>query len=568
MQSEEDRLRALRGPGDRLALPTFESPRHQAQSLIPAPPLREFVFSVGTLEVPLRVLTGFLLAEVASAAALIAVKDILLPRIKIYTGSVEVFSLPWLSYVIAGMVVLAGYWLLTYGTLQAGGRGRLLFVGTVYAFFLVSSVLIVPPDRKETMAMIGATTIAIGYWVLCGTGLRLYQTHYGARGSRNALTWIIVLAATVPGFYLLFAQRFTFTASVFMLFLPLLYIFLLAGTDWAEIVDAVFLYVLNFTVGKLRRGWLALFGVAVCGFVAFAMNLYSGGAARDYLFTTFSMTMFGYLVVLVARIDDTWPTHFSWGGLAIVTVVFFLCVSVMHALEELKKPIPSFWPLGFSLIAAVLLMLYRRRPKFVAFCPVLLFAVILGLFETILKLPGEPDYQWLPIDGAMYGIAVCSIFGIFYLLFVGTVKRKDARLPILCTILLNIGCFALYILAFGVYEDMRHAGARKTLIEAAVVFGAILWDILVSGRSLTNVEGKMFPRRSRVFLFFGYVLMATATAVFWSSIKTGQNEYQAYVNAASDPEYIVELGVILLGPSILLTLYLIRLGKWVRTLDL
>jgi hypothetical protein len=41
----------------------------------------------------------------------------------------------------------------------------------------------------------------------------------------------------------------------------------------------------------------------------------------------------------------------------------------------------------------------------VAFCPALLFAVILAVVTMVVKSEGPSKYAWIPLYGAMYGIA-------------------------------------------------------------------------------------------------------------------------------------------------------------------
>jgi hypothetical protein len=119
-----------------------------------------------------------------------------------------------------------------------------------------------------------------------------------------------------------------------------------------------------------------------------------------------------------------------------------------------------------------------------------------------------------------------------------------------------------------VYARTFKISDREQVIEAVVIFAAILWDILISGHSITNIDGKMFSRRSRAYLFFGYILMVTATVVFWDSAvitqggSVNQIDLNVLVHVVMKPEVYVTSGIVSVGPPMLLALFLLRVTKW------
>jgi hypothetical protein len=97
MQREDQRqaLRELVCNAPPLPTSAFCLRRNMEHEYGHEPSFRDFLFSFNTLEFPLRVLTGIVLAEVSSAVLLIAAIDFLsFPTITIHVGHGGLFSLP------------------------------------------------------------------------------------------------------------------------------------------------------------------------------------------------------------------------------------------------------------------------------------------------------------------------------------------------------------------------------------------------------------------------------------------------------------------------------------------
>jgi hypothetical protein len=45
-----------------------------------------------------------------------------------------------------------------------------------------------------------------------------------------------------------------------------------------------------------------------------------------------------------------------------------------------------------------------------------------------------------------------------------------------------------------------------------------------------------------------YVLLVATTVVFWNLIKTGQSDFQDSVNIAHEPDFFLQMGMVLFGP--------------------
>lgn len=99
-----------------------------------------------------------------------------------------------------------------------------------------------------------------------------------------------------------------------------------------------------------------------------------------------------------------------------------------------------------------------------------------------------------------------------------------------------------------------------TVAGAVIIILALLWDATMPGETITNVDGAIFPRRSRVLLFFGY-MSVTATNLLYFSTLTVQAT-GAHLEAQFESDVWVQNGLMLLGVPLLLTLFLLRLGRW------
>ena len=126
---------------------------------------------------------------------------------------------------------------------------------------------------------------------------------------------------------------------------------------------------------------------------------------------------------------------------------------------------------------------------------------------------------------------------------------------------LNGSLLVLYGLARWLYPLMRHSGEQQAVIAAVIVFSVLLWDVVNSGHAMTNVDGALFPRRSRVLLFFGYVGLVASLVVFWGSVG-GSNEAVEQGTYNADVDKYVQVGLLAFGPVFVLTVFAIRFGRW------
>src|SRR5262249_52409866 len=159
-------------------------------------------------------------------------------------------------------------------------------------------------------------------------------------------------------------------------------------------------------------------------------------------------------------------------------------------------------------------VLARGRTHLDRFRPVLLFALVLA---TTWAIFGAPQQQYrMAANGLFFFVGLASC------LLLGWIRWKLWSAPNLggllrSVLLLNLSCLGLYFIYAVVYVKARQAAEDRVTLDACVVLVAILWDVLTSGHGITNIDGKWFPRRSRIYLFFGYVMTIVAIVLFFGS---------------------------------------------------
>jgi hypothetical protein len=115
----------------------------------------------------------------------------------------------------------------------------------------------------------------------------------------------------------------------------------------------------------------------------------------------------------------------------------------------------------------------------------------------------------------------------------------------------------LYWLGGTVYQKAITASESFSLALAAVVLIGLGLEVLMSRHKITN-NGILFPRRSRILLFFGYIVLAATSVAFWASLKIGSKQL---LPIFSSPDSLVQFGLAGMAPCLLVSLFILRLGR-------
>jgi len=215
--------------------------------------------------------------------------------------------------------------------------------------------------------------------------------------------------------------------------------------------------------------------------------------------------------------------------------------------------------LGLGLVALGLLVTVRRRWSARLRGTVLLLGVtslvgLLGYLDAIgrLLLGPHTHWYWWTTQGELAGVGV---FGLVALAVGARSRRRWAtRLPLNLTGLVT-GMLGLRLI-YALYDHALSAG-RVAAWAAIIVLVAMAWDIAMSGESMTNKASRNVPRASRIFLFFGYVILLACAVVFFSGQRTAGSG-TALSEAFFEPEAITQGGLFRVAMPLLLLLFLLR----------
>ncbi len=137
-------------------------------------------------------------------------------------------------------------------------------------------------------------------------------------------------------------------------------------------------------------------------------------------------------------------------------------------------------------------------------------------------------------------------------------ERLTKLLALLFTLCAGLFGLGLLYLFYG-----RSVAAEETsaLIAALLLLVFLMWDILMSGKEVTNIRGTFFPRHSRVLLYLGYIMLVSTAVLFFSLPNmSGGGTGEPFIEV----EYIVREGFLKLGLPLLLTGFLVGSTDWWR----
>lgn len=535
------------------------------------PPIVHRMMRFRDMDTRLRAITGLVFAEIIAGVVAIVTSrmalpmvDVVRPRFELGTGAdglltahmARDLTVPIISYAVAYLCVFSGLVLLTIGIVGAHKLGRVLVIGVLALVFLLGVPIFTdsPGDAWLFLAL-------VFMWCLLAAGLpALYRARYSPERRRMWVLVMLIVIGIAPIALVFGINAAAFSDLLYALRIPLIFVFLLSGTDWAEIGDEV----LRASARKLKVGdslpALFVLNMAAAAFMGVATLRVAGAGVIATLIPGAVVAGALWATLRAARFDGQWPIRFPWALLALAVLGYFLPTYflVYNGLDSLLFLVTAVLATG----SGALLCAGGRRPKLAWMMPPLLFAFILGLYLCFIWAPGFGNH--LVFTGGLGSNVFFCTFAATFIVLAWAWRRRwemDVRRPLLLLLLANLGILLLQLLDSFVYEWLRGTAQSGVIAAAAIVFVAILWDILMSGDDITNADGKLFPRRSRVSLFFAYVMLAVAIVVFWGSMQ-GTEDYMAQVRNLADTDQLVELGIKILGPTTLLTLLVLRWGRW------
>jgi hypothetical protein len=221
---------------------------------------------------------------------------------------------------------------------------------------------------------------------------------------------------------------------------------------------------------------------------------------------------------------------------------------------------------GFALALIVLvigLAVWRRwRPQWVAAGLVLGVVV---LFSVLYEGDGIGHYllgasfhvPYLSRAGVMFGAGILGLATVLAVRARNQHGTKTGRLIISGVVGLEAAIAVLELMMW-LYGKALSA-SRISIWAAIILLVAVVWDVTMSGESMTNHGTSHLPRATRVLGFFGYTILLAGTVLFYTSekiISTG-----AAAEAFFEPEDITRNALYRVALPVLLLAFFIRLAR-------
>jgi hypothetical protein len=525
---------------------------NQPQPWEPPVSIRHHLISFGVMGIGLRVLTGVVLAQVIVTAILIAVGDAGGPSLFVFREPVGV-TVPALHYGVSLIFTSLALTLLAAGVSGLTRRAMWGLGGVV--LFIYAATIFQPglhfTFRNEALNGLFFALLWIVVVALLVSALKR-QREGTLQFSRKQ--WMTLGAIVVPLFLLMFAafmaspNQYAMTLAVLLLPLPIL--FLVAGTDWAEIGDTA----IRFAGHRLGRGALlvatALFAAALAVFCVKVFPLY-GLAFWNQLWPELLAALFVAFLIFAADARHEWDVDLPWAELLLAVAAIAVIVNWMVGFHF------GLTTVVLTLIAAasIAFLVCARSPALATYAPPALFAVIVGLSYF--------SHQRF-VFSASFDAAIATLLLVMF----AAVKGRDTDLrPIYYLLVLNASLLFMWMLYFGYRTLLESNREDRLIVDAMFLVGSLVWDILTSGGKTTNVEGKWVPRASRLFLFYGFVVVASAIMVFYFPLRMEEGapeDRQVFgaVQTVINPDFWVQLGLIAFGQAMVWTLFVLRMRNW------
>jgi hypothetical protein len=187
----------------------------------------------------------------------------------------------------------------------------------------------------------------------------------------------------------------------------------------------------------------------------------------------------------------------------------------------------------------------RRWPRLAV--PALLFDL------SMLASTYSGQFRFSP-EKLLPAVALLCLVGTLAVL---VTRRYDAhRLDLIRLLLVLLAAFQLVDWIANLFQSASERTSHFPILQAVVVLLGLLWDAAMSGEAVTNVHGRRVPRHSRVFLYFGYQLLAACTITWHATTEGGFPGFEADLWVAS--------GLQALGTPLLMLFFALGVLRWRR----
>lgn len=240
--------------------------------------------------------------------------------------------------------------------------------------------------------------------------------------------------------------------------------------------------------------------------------------------------------------------------------VFGIASFVDEASLRSKAPLVIFAVIAFLLLA--LRAFPRYRGALMTSTVFLAAAALFQLFVApipILMIFTDIAEQSQPIVVTFWSVQllIAAMTVVWLALLVVRRRLRDVSMTRLKSIFaLNVSLvFVTWISAL--FGEQR--GVRIGVIQGVIVLMALLWDVLMSGGSITNRAGRWFPRHARVLAYLGYIMVTAAAILNFSSWRVQATG--APLASELETDLWVQQGMVDFGVPVLLTVFALALWR-------
>lgn len=574
--------------------------------------LRERLIDVVTLRADLRLIVGLAIAQLLTAAILVALKEasggVFNPSVYAFPASegngIQLVSQA--AFFIGLALTTAAWALLLAGAFRAGVIVRAAVFGLFFTAMFIERDAVYSLDLGTHIAVYAliATIAVLGVVTWVPEHRRIVRDHapgpvYASVRALLPLLLFLLVASIYAAVFLASraadavqtfsspgdTQVSTFSNDVFdqmnQIQYVLIPILVLAGSDFGDWGQLAVARTARRLRGVLPVPVFAIIVVAVCGAIAYdginvALSSEGGGLAElAYAGIVFT---FAALIYLVARPRGAWTGSVPFlvvAAVAIVdTVIGFIVEATQGSSGHLEDYIilssAALWAVaGLTALGALIARRGRLTPGWTT---ALVFVALIGATDLVASIWVLGNFDNPPLgitpDNAPYlgaeGLRATAALLTVAVLVVAIALRRLRQWVLPITVLL-IATVTIEVLS---YIDLLYANKGKleevgttgglAIGGAVILILALLWEVAVSGEAITNVPGRIFPRDTRVLSFLGYVLLVAASVLMFATLH---DESGKLLPSSFDPDEWVREGILFLGIPLVMTFCIAALHR-------
>lgn len=515
----------------------------------------------------------------------------------------ESASISQVAFIACVVAVSIGWALVVTAATRAGWIVRVATIAALAIAFGTERTAATDIDLATTLAAAGMCAVLVALLIVTWFG------EFGLRGGRGlpdrerSPGWRVVRALIFPlslliflGLYVLIWHQSNvhglsdnFPAStadqldnVQWLLIPII---TLAGADFGGWGDFAAGRAISRVVRSVKQPvFVAIAFIVAAAIAADGLRIaYSGdgaGITPELVIGLLIAAVVTYLI-LVCRPKAGWPSRYPY--LALV-----LCVVLDTALEYVISTRVKNDPTGaradgwdaviwLCIAAAAVIALTIARRKLPDWLMVgAIYASLIGVVYVGTDLDSvatvthpfglsADNPPWIGYEGLKATAGLITVAAI--VIAIVTRRLTLWRRPIALLLQLTI---SLQVLEWvdSLYGGAQHSsgGAKVTgqlaLAAAVVLVLALSWEFVASGEEITNGHAPRFPRDSRLMLFLGYIVVAAATSVFFSSIGKLEDGKWHVLEAQFEAENYVRIGLLFLGGPLVITIFIVGFNRW------